>query len=318
MKTIAFFDRVLCEFGTTVFLFNLAYFNEKILNNKSIIFYEKKSEGNSKEIIDKFSKHFDVFGVEHFSEIDSIITAYNCELLFLVKFGLNDGRFSKKIKTAIQCFGNCSEPHGDIYTALTTDLKGYKNGIKTFPNMVYLPDHDRNMRQQLGIPENATVFGRHGGHSSFDIPYVQRAVYNVALNNPNIYFIFVCTLPFCDKLPNIIHLDKIIDLDKKVEFINSCDAMIWGRSYGESFGIAIAEFSIRNKPVFCCRLPPNCDNAHILLLGEKAIIYNEDTIENMLTTFNKEESKTRDWNAYRDYTPEKVMDLFNKLFIENN
>ena len=45
----------------------------------------------------------------------------------------------------------------------------------------------------------------------------------------------------------------IIDLNKKVEFISSCDAMIHARQMGETFGAAVSEFSIKNKPVITCR-----------------------------------------------------------------
>jgi len=113
------------------------------------------------------------------------------------------------------------------------------------PHMISLPEHNRNMREELKIPENSIVYGRHGGYEQFDISYVHPIVYKVAKNNPNIYFLFVNTQPFCDSLPNIIHLDKIVDLDKKVEFINTCDAMLWARTDGETFGIAIGEFSFK-------------------------------------------------------------------------
>ena len=36
---IAFWDNGLCERGTTTALFDYAFYNQKILNNKSYIFY---------------------------------------------------------------------------------------------------------------------------------------------------------------------------------------------------------------------------------------------------------------------------------------
>jgi hypothetical protein len=73
---------------------------------------------------------------------------------------------------------------------------------------------------------------------------------NIAENYPNIYFIFANFNSFCDSKKNIIFLPNIIDEIDKTTYINTCDAMIWARSGGETFGLAIAEFSINNKPVY--------------------------------------------------------------------
>jgi hypothetical protein len=180
--------------------------------------------------------------------------------------------------------------------------------------MINLPDVKTNLRNLLGIPKDAIVFGRHGGRGEFNIPYVFETVYEFAYNNKDKYFVFVNTNKFCKFLPNIIHLPKIIDLELKVEFINTCDAMIWGRNGGESFGLAIAEFSTKNKPVICCK--SNQYNAHLDFLGDKAIIYHDKkSLYNILNEFKKEEDK--DWNAYRDYEPEKVMKIFKEVYINN-
>ena len=106
-----------------------------------------------------------------------------------------------------------------------------------------------------------------------------------------------------------------MDLDEKTEFINSCDAMIWGRSDGETFGLAIAEFSIRNKPVISCT--SGCYNSHVHLLKDKAIWYDESNLKDILLCFNREEMSKFDWNAYRDYSPENVMKIFKQVYIDN-
>lgn len=90
--------------------------------------------------------------------------------------------------------------------------------------------------------------------------------------------------------------------------------MIWARSDGETFGLAIAEFSIKNKPVIVTKVG---DLAHVELLGDKGIWYEESNLRNILLTFDKESVCKNDWNAYTDYTPEKVMKIFKEVFIEN-
>lgn len=127
-------------------------------------------------------------------------------------------------------------------------------------------------------------------------------------------FVFLNTKPFCENLKNIIHIPIIIDLSEKVEFINTCDAMIWGRSDRETFGIAIGEFSTKNKPVLCCNVGYD---GHYNLLQNKALWYHENNLKDMLINFNKELIQKNDWNAYKDYTPEKVMKIFKNIFIDS-
>lgn len=98
--------------------------------------------------------------------------------------------------------------------------------------------------------------------------------------------------------------------------------MLWARNEGETFGLAIAEFSTKNKPVISTpnfKLNPNADKAHVNLLGEKGIWYNENNLYKILTTFitkdNRCEIQKKDWNAFKEYTPEKVMKIFKEVFI---
>ena len=65
------------------------------------------------------------------------------------------------------------------------------------------------------------------------------------------------------------HLDK----EFKMKFVNTSDFMIHGRARGETFGLAIAEFSIRNKPIIAFSNPP--EKAHLEILGEKCLIYKD-------------------------------------------
>lgn len=313
MVKIAFWDNGLGERGTSVSLFNYAYFNRTILKNESIIMYNTNHESNDENVIQRFKNNFEVIGVPDFRYVDKILLEKGCEIFYITKAGEYEGQISRVIKTVVHCVFNYSQPHGDVYAGISPWLRGNNNNYPVVPYMVHLPEYELNMRKELGIPEHAIVFGRHGGYGQFDIKYVHPILYNVAKYNPNIYFLFMNTKPFCEPLPNIVHIDKIIDLIKKVAFINTCDAMLWARTDGETFGLAIAEFSIKNKPVI---LTVSGDEAHTHLMKEKGIWYNENTLYDILTGFNKEEMQNKDWNAYRDYTPEKVMQTFKKIFID--
>ena len=314
--TIAFWDNCLGHRGTTVALYDYAYYNKYILKNKSIILYDSTRTDTDQLVVEKFKKEFDVFSTDNFLKVDQFLLENKCDILYVIKSGEDDAKFSRIVKTVIHTVFNCSHPHGHVYASISPWVHNNNGKYPVVPHMISLPDNDLNLRIKLGIPESAIVFGRHGGYNQFDIKYVQEIVYQVALERSDIYFLFVNTEKFCDSLPNIIHLDRIIDLNEKVSFINTCDAMIWGRSEGETFGLAIAEFSVKNKPVIATKENVH-DQAHIYLLKDQALWYNEHSLKDILVNFNKKEMSKRDWNAYREYSPEKVMKIFKQVFIDN-
>lgn len=313
MTKIAFWDNCLCERGTTVALYDYAYFNKTILGNESIILYKKNNSENDENVIMRFKKEFEVYGVIDFDEVDPILLQTKCDIFYIIKGGWIDNQVSKVIKTAVHCVFNCNHPHGDVYASIAPWVNGNNGKYPFVPHMINLPDHNHDMREQLNIPKNATVYGRHGNYDGFDNKITLETVHRVAKENSNIYFVFVNTKPFCENLPNIIHLGRIYDLNEKVKFINTCDAMIWGGSHGEVFSLAIGEFCVRNKPIICM---DNGSRGQVHLLGDKGVWYNShESLYQILTRFNRDNAKEMEWNAYKQYTPEYVMDIFKKVFI---
>ena len=312
---IAFWDNCLSVRGTTVALYDYAYYNKYILKNDSIILYNNTRKETDQLVVEKFKKEFKVFSVDDFDKVDDILLKENCDIFYIIKGGENDNKYSKVIKTVVHCVFTCVYPHGNVYASIAPWVKKNNGKYPFVPHIMSLPDHNLNMRETLNISDDAIVYGRHGGYDQFDLKFVHSIVYNIAKSNPNIYFLFVNTKPFCDKLPNIIHLDPIVDLNEKVKFINTCDAMLWARSEGEVFSCSMGEFSIKNKPIICTKIGYP---GHIELLKDQAIWYTEDNLENILMNFNKNENSKKDWNAYREYTPEKVMQQFKKVFIDND
>lgn len=316
-KKVGFWSPQLGERGTEVALYDYAYYNEKILGNKSYIFYLNDAKNNNNNVIQKFKKHFKVIGVDSHKEIDKHLIKKNIKFIYFIKYGNNDGVLSKVARNCVHCVFKAKQPHGDVYATIGPWVKGNNGKYPFVPHLVSLPNIQSNLKKELNIPTSATVFGGYGGSNNFNIKEAKNAVLNVASKNPNIYFLFANFNQFCESLPNIIHLPCIVDLDRKVEFINTCDAMIWARSAGETFGLAIAEFSTKNKPVIATKTGiKSGDIAHAHILGEKGVWYNsQKNLEHILSSFNKEEMAKKDWNAYRDYTPEKVMKIFDEVFL---
>ena len=327
-KTIAFWEDSLTERGTTTSLFDYAYYNQKILHNKSIIFYDPKNDKNDNDVINKFKQHFDVYPCDNFDKVDKILVKNCCEIIYHIEGGnqiyinFNETRghkLSKVAKNCIHCVFNCNKPHGQIYTSISPWVQGNNGKYKSVPHMINLPDHNENMRDELNIPKDAIVFGGYGGKKSFNIDYVHKTIYKIASNNNYIYFLFANFNKFCEELPNIIHLDKIIDLNEKVKFINTSNAMIHAQNLGEVFPLAIGEFSTKNKPIISTKQSILNNYGHVKLLGNKALWYsNEKNLTDIILNFDKDKNKNKDWNAYKEYTPEKVMKIFNDVFLMSN
>ena len=80
MVRIVFWDNCLNERGTTTTLFNYAYYNKTILGNESIIMYNTSRTDNVNEVIDLFKKEFQVFGVNNFKLVDTILIKIKCDI----------------------------------------------------------------------------------------------------------------------------------------------------------------------------------------------------------------------------------------------
>lgn len=311
---IAFWDNSLSERGTTVSLYDYAYYNQVLLKNKSYIFYDKNNQNNNDKVVQNFKTEFVLHGVNNFKEVDEYLLKYNITHIYIIKYGTLDDRISNVAKNCIHCVFCCYQPHGDVYSSIAPWVAGNDGKYPVVPHMINLPTHEIDMRDKLNIPKNAIVFGGYGGASSFSIEFVHKVVYEIAKQNCNMYFLFANFNKFCPDLPNIIHLPAITNLQEKVEFINTTDAMLWARKEGETFGISIGEFSSKNKPVIAMKIGDLC---HVELLKDKAIWYRDArTLYYILLNFNPVTEKNMDWNAYSNYTPEKVMDIFKRVYLD--
>ena len=70
---IAFHDNSISLRGTTVALYDYAYYTRKLLGNESIILYDKNHPSNSEAVYKKFAEEFNIYGYDNKSEIDEIL-----------------------------------------------------------------------------------------------------------------------------------------------------------------------------------------------------------------------------------------------------
>lgn len=336
MVVVAFFIRHFSERGTEVSIYNYAHFNETILGNKSIILCltpeAQKRNGlpDVRHSFKKFNDRFPVIEFNGFHEMPILIPKLKLDFFYTQTYGgygdiynFNDKTlWVPPCKTIKHCVFDTSGKEGDYYISIGNQIN--RNDYKVIPYIVYLPElketitdtntYLRDMRTELNIPENAFVFGRHGGICQFNLEFVKNAVIHILEKQPDFYFVFLNTPKFYIH-PRIKYLELNTDLQYKVRFINTCDAMIHARDMGETFGLAVGEFSLMNKPIFTSN---RGEKEHICILGEKAIVYNDyDDLMEKFSNVREIVGSREDWNAYQDYSPEKVMELFRTYIFEN-
>ena len=318
---IIFHENQLSYRGTSNALFDYAYFNQEILNNESIILYHKNNKNNLNAAIERFRGDFEVIGYNQISELEKIVEQTKASLFYAIKAGKRDGIEVSNCKTVIHTVFKEYDPHGDVYAYVSEWLSKEMTGGKSpyVPHMIHVEKSNENLRKELNIPEDAIVFGRHGGATTFDIKFIKKVVKKIALKRKDVYFLFLGTNNFVFKniftpFKNIIFLPTSIDRNYVSKFINTCDAYLHARKQGESFGIAIGEFSVKNKPVFTWT--KSRENSHIDILGDKAILYeNQKDAYQLINDFKPNNSIN--WDAYSEkFSPEKVMEKFKKVFID--
>lgn len=318
---IIFHENQLAYRGTSNALYNYAFFNEELWGNESVIMHNKANKNNHAPAVERFKKRFKVIGYDDISQIEGLVKQENANLFYAIKQGKKDGVEVSCCKTAIHTVFKVNEPHGDVYAYVSKWLAEEMTGgeLPYVPHMIYVEPNNTSLREELGIPKDAVVFGRHGGSDTFDIPFAKKAVKEIARKRKDIYFVFMGTESFVRKsifrpYKNIIFLPATVEETYKARFINTCDAYLHARKQGESFGIAIGEFSVKNKPVITWS--GSKENSHIDILGDKALLYKDKAeLKDIMLHFSPD--NTKNWDAYsEEFSPEKVMQKFKTVFID--
>jgi glycosyltransferase involved in cell wall biosynthesis len=305
MRKILFFEPNLNERGTSVATYDYAYFNETILNNKSTIVSLKNANLTS---YDKFKNQFEVILIDNIKQISEI----QCDFFYTLKYGYNDGVMHSNAKNLIHVVFPSFDPHGDKYVYVSKWLsENHGNNYPYVSHMVNLPTLNDDYKSFFNIKDQI-VIGWYGGNN-FEIPFARQAVIDAASKRKDITFLFMNQDSFCD-LENVIFISGTTDQEQKVAFINTCDVMIHARERGETFGLAIAEFSSKNKPIITYSLSP--ERNHIDILNNKGIYYsNYNDLINILLNIQLSDMKNKDWNQYKEYTPENIIQQFNNVFL---
>jgi hypothetical protein len=267
------------------------------------------------------TERFSMFGVKLYEdpkEIPNIIEQEKIDVLYMTKAGNNDKITPDNCKTAIHCVFDMREPHGDVYAGVSEWLAKFYGKDLWVPHIINPPKNVSSLHEDLGIPKSDFVIGRLGGYEQFDLEFVHTSIIKVIESRKDLWAIFLNTKPFANH-PRIKFLPFNPDGSYKWKFINTCDAMIHGRSDGETFGLAVGEFSAMNKPVFTYDAPYWWYmKSHLHILGEKAIVYkNEEDLTVYLKDIDKEYVKDVDWDCYSTrFSSNNVIKKFDEVFLK--
>lgn len=324
MKNIIFHSNNLCERGVCVSIYDYAFYSRQYLNLNPIICYDKTFDGNNQNSIDHFKEEFEVIGYESFNEIQKLVDAKSINYFYAQKYGNNDGIVVENSKNLIHSVfsRDLFQVHGDEYAFISEWMSQQVNyQIPYIPYMINLPSHEQDYRKEFGIPENATVIGRYGGKETFNIDFVVQSILEILEKRDDIWFLFLNT-DYQITHERCLYFEPIINLHYKVRFINTCDAFLHARDYGETFGASVLEFACKNKQIISYDNPDLQNNHplggrnHFLYLGENCFKYStKNDIDNVLLNISRNNPFDTDY-LNQKFSPQSVIEKFNEVFIK--
>lgn len=310
-KLVAFDSGHLMERGTDVALYDYAAGNEEILGNRSLILAPARSNLCA---LDRFRHRFTVCLYRSRQDLEALLR--DVDLYYVLAHGARPAADPPRPahgRVGVHCVFEARQPYGDVYAAVSSWVAEHRGvpGVPVVPHIVNVHPFQGDLRASLGIPAQAMVFGRHGGRETFDLPFVHEAVRQAVAARDDLWFLFLNTDRFAEH-PRIVHLPAVVDLDQKAAFVNTCDAMLHARAAGETFGLAIAEFAVRNKPVVTWS--EGFDRAHHEILGRRGIYYRDaDSLRRVLRLMRPVQG---DFDAYSGrFSAQRVMRQFEAVFL---
>jgi glycosyltransferase involved in cell wall biosynthesis len=319
---ILFHENSLSERGTSTAVYDYVYYAREYLDVEPVVCYDTRYPNNI-SVVEKFQKEFEVIGYNDFSEVQQLADQRMPDYFYAIKYGVPDGVQIRNSKNLIHSVfaRNPENQHGDIYAVVSEWQSQQSGGVIPFvPHMLNLPDHREDFRAELGIPKDALVVGRYGAYDTFNIQFAVDTVNKILNKRRDIWFIFLNTEKKIDH-ERCLYLPAITDPVEKVRYLNTCDAMLHARDYGETFGLSVLEFAAQGKQIISyddeelqTRHPLGGRN-HFLFLKDNCFKYqNADQLGYLLMHLTR---KNPFDTAYlrEEYSPKNIMSIFQKVFL---
>lgn len=327
---LLFKSNQLSERGTEVAIFDYALFAEKFFRVKSFFVFKKIASASA---LQKFNSYFPgrlfypsegATEEERSAFVFRIASEVRPDAFYSIEAGDTLSEVVPNTTNLVHAVFSCGFEHGDKYVAISEFVHrsgGQCQGI--VPHMVWLPDDTvTSLRKELGIPDWALVLGWYGGHDSWDDKVTPLVLEIAAQRRDAVYFLFQNFKDESQLLlaenQNIISLPRNSNLIDKKRFILTCDAFLHTRTLGETFGLAVAEFSILQRPIITNRFPLH--TFHLDVLQDDCYTYGSlSELRHLLQSLNKTNLLTRNFAAhYKDFHPRTVMDAFNEIFFNGS
>ena len=311
--------------GTTVAVRDYARYNQEILGNESVISYHVETKNddrgqgiphvdgaNSPELLEELKKEFEVRPVIG-NNFDPILK--DIDVSYFMRAGHVEP-LPNHPKTCVHAVFAYDIPYGNRYAYISEWLSNHvtQGATPWVPYIVKIPEPTGDLREELGISKDKIVFGRLGGYWDFghNIEWTRNAIINVLNTRDDIVFLMGNSFKWYEH-PNIIYLNGFSDLQRKSNFINTCDAMIHSRDNGESFGLAVAEFLYFNKPVLAWS--GGHDQNHVEFLKGTGLLYdNREDLERKILDIKS--FKGDYYKIVERFNPNTVMQQFKSVFLD--
>ena len=304
--------------GSENALWDYANFNETILGNHSVICHPARLENAGNPTFAKWKARFPLIAYRTKNELSSKLKERGVDILYQIKPGPYDRFVVPGAKNCIHSMFLSDEFHGDCFAYVSRWASRVMTGKEEsfVPHFVPQFEGKDSLRQSLGIPMEAKVFGRHGGWDTFNIPFARKAVVLHARQNTRDHFVFLNTEPIrgTKRFSNVHYLPATVDPNEKAKFLATCDAMLHARLHGETFGLAVGEFAVLGKPVIT--FSESRERAHLEMLGNQALLYRHaGELAEVLREFHPHKTQGTQYEIFAD--PKVVMEFFRKKFLED-
>lgn len=303
--------------GTYQFVYQLAEVCETDLSHRVMLITPEQqtlNEDVTAESQSMFRSRFFVVFKGRQESLDDIARRYGLDLVYVSKWGVQDDLITLAVPCIVHAIFDCRTPHGDAYVAISEHMRRKCDATcDVLPFCPQLLPPTRSLRRDLGIPDDAFVFGRHGGYDQFDIAYAQRAVADLAQSDAHVFFLFMNTRQFMPSSPRVVFMPGESGLQARSDFVHACDAMLHARSDGETFGLSCAEFSLANKPVITTS---SGDQAHVTILGPRVFVASgvSEYLAHMRTVVRlKAGGSQLRWDAYKRFDRASLASKFSQL-----
>ena len=293
-------DNALSERGTTVALEAYARMLEEE-GHRVIIGYNRTNKNNNAKVIEAIANKFELLPYKNFKKL--FAKELKFDRAYWIKEGLNDGKLLPNVQNYVHSVFQYYEPHGYKYFYVSKWLAdsmkstykdsesarcAQKTGTINANNFDFLPhsidplSKNANVRDALGIPDNALLVLRYGGFETFDIQFVQESIRDILLTCSDIYFCFINTKKFI-KNERVIFLPAIINLQEKFNYLAAADLFLHARERGESFGLAIAEAQSVGLPVIAWR--GGTDKNHLEMIPKERLYSGKEDVLQLLLNY---------------------------------